>query len=141
MITEHQVHFQTGSRTKKELAIGSKSKVPTGRIPRVAKMMALAIRFDQQICSGLVKDQAELARLGHVTRVRLTLIMNLNHLAPDLQEEILHLPLHQRGREKLTERDLRRIAAVVDWGRQREVWLENISMGDYSTSNGLVQVN
>ena len=124
MITEHQVHFQTGRRTKKELTVGSKPKATTGRIPRVAKMMALAIRFDQQIRSGLVKDQAELARLGHVTRVRLTLIMNLNHLAPDIQEEILHLPLHCRGREKLMERHLRRIAGVVGWGRQREMWSE-----------------
>ena len=124
MITEHRVHFQTGRRSKKELTVGSKSDVPIGRIPRVAKMMALAIRFDHQIRNGLVKDQAELARVGHVTRVRLTLIMNLNQLAPDIQEEILHLPLHCRGREKLMERDLRRIAAVVDWGRQREMWLD-----------------
>jgi hypothetical protein len=122
MITEHQVHFQTGSRTKKELVTGAQPEATTGRIPRVAKIMALAIRFDQQIRSGVVKDQAELALLGHVARVRLTLIMNLNHLAPDIQEEILHLPLHQRGREKLMERDLRRIAAEADWGRQREMW-------------------
>ena len=49
--------------------------------------MALAIRFDKLIRDGAVKDQTELARLGHVSRVRMTQIMNLNHLAPDIQEE------------------------------------------------------
>ncbi len=122
MISEHRVHFQTGSRTKKQLSIGSKPQATTGRIPRVAKMMALAIRFDQLIRDGLVKDQAELARLGHVSRARLSQIMLLLQLAPDIQEEILHLPLYLGGREILKERDLGRIAAVVDWGRQREMW-------------------
>ncbi len=50
--------------------------------------------------------------------------MNLNHLAPDIQEEILHLPLHYRRREKLKKRDLRAIARVMMCGLQREMWLE-----------------
>ena len=54
--------------------------------------MALAIRFDQLIRDGVVADQTELARLGHVSRARLSQIMNLTNLAPDLQEQILHLP-------------------------------------------------
>ncbi len=49
-------------------------------------------------------------------------IMNLNLLAPDIQEDVLHLPLHYCGREVLKECELREIAAVVDWGRQREMW-------------------
>ncbi len=44
--------------------------------------MALAIRFDGLMRQGVVKDQAELARLGHVSRARLTQIMNLLCLAP-----------------------------------------------------------
>lgn len=66
-------------------------------------------------------DQAELARLGHVTRARLTQIMNLLNLAPDIQEAILHLPRVERGRDPITERQLRPIAAVVDWERQRRM--------------------
>lgn len=61
--------------------------------------MALAIRRDQLIFDGEVTDQAELARLGHVTRARLTQIMNLLCLAPDLQEQILFLPVTERGRD------------------------------------------
>ena len=86
--------------------------------------MALAIRFDRLIREGVVSDKSKLARLGHVSRVRLTQIINLNHLAPDIQEEELHLPLNYCGREMLRERDLRAIAAVTGWGRQRDLWLE-----------------
>ena len=58
-----------------------------------------------------VTDQADLARLGHVSRARLTRIMNLLSLAPDLQEQLLFLPARVRGRDVVTERDLRPIAA------------------------------
>ena len=121
MITQHQVHFTCGRRTKKMLQQGSvDTALPSGRTPRVSKMMALAIRFDQLIRDGHVADQAELARLGHVTRARLTQIMMLLHLAPDIQEEILNHPLIQSGRTNMTERALRSIAREINWARQRE---------------------
>src|SRR5689334_4852756 len=59
------------------------------RIPRISRLMALAIKFDDMITRGEVRDYADLARLGYVTRARMTQIMNLLHLAPDLQEGIL----------------------------------------------------
>ena len=84
--------------------------------------MALAIRRDQLIRDGVVTDQAELARLGHVSRARLTQIMNLLCLAPDLQEQILFLPLTERGRDSVTEKQLRPIAAAASWKKQRQMW-------------------
>ena len=66
--------------------------VPSGRVPRIARLMALALRFEQLVRTGAVRDYAELARLGQVSRARLTQIMNLLHLAPDIQEAILFLP-------------------------------------------------
>ena len=84
--------------------------------------MALAIRLDQLIRDGVVADQAELARLGHVTRARLTQIMNLLCLSPDLQEQILFLPATERGRDVITEKQLRPIAAMADWRKQRQLW-------------------
>lgn len=57
-------------------------------------------------------DQAELARLGHVTRARLTKIMNLLNLAPDIQGAVLFLPPTENGRDAVTERDLRPIEAI-----------------------------
>lgn len=93
-----------------------------GRIPRIARLMALAIRFDGLIRSGQVADRAELARLGHVTRARVTQIMNLLHLAPDIQEELLFLPRVTNGRDPIAERHIRPIARLVDWSEQRKRW-------------------
>jgi hypothetical protein len=61
-------------------------------IPRIARLMALAIRFEGLLRSGTIRDCAELARLGRVTRARVTQIMKLLNLAPDIQEQILFLP-------------------------------------------------
>ena len=84
--------------------------------------MALAIRFDQLIREGVVSDQAELARIGQVSRARLTQIMNLLNLAPEIQEAILFLPAINFGRHVITERPLRAIVANLDWNRQRQTW-------------------
>lgn len=56
------------------------------RIPRITRLMALAIKFQDMIDRGEVKDYADLARLGYVTRARVTQIMNLTLLAPEIQE-------------------------------------------------------
>lgn len=84
--------------------------------------MALAIRFDDLVRSGAVSTQAELAAVGHVTRARVTQIMNLLHLAPDIQEAILAMPLVRSGRDPITEHDLRPICALVGWDDQRRAW-------------------
>ena len=93
-----------------------------GNVPRVARLMALAIHFDGLLCRGEVADFATLARLGQVTRARMSQIMDLLHLAPDIQEALLFLPRTQNGRDAVTEHDLRPIAAEADWERQRESW-------------------
>lgn len=95
---------------------------PVARVPRVARLMALAIRFDQMLRDGEVADYAELARIGHVSRARVTQVMNLLALAPDIQEEVLFLPATERGRAKTTERHLRSLAAMADWRQQRQLW-------------------
>jgi hypothetical protein len=84
--------------------------------------MALAIRFDQLIRDGTVADQAELARLGRVSRARLTQVMSLLNLAPDIQEELLRWQPSGQGRDRLSERGLRPIVAEVDWQKQRQMW-------------------
>jgi len=117
-----KVHFQRGTRSRKAMREGESKDTPKGRVPRVARLMALAIRLDQLIRDGHVLDQAELARLGRVSRARVTQILNLLNLAPDIQEAILFLPRVEIGRHPITERDLRPIAAVADWGRQRGRW-------------------
>jgi hypothetical protein len=98
--------------------------VNTGKLPRITRLLALAIKFDGLIREGVVRDYADLARLGHVTRARLTQLMNLLLLAPDIQEEILFLPKATTGRDPVSERNIRRITAIVRWDRQRKAWRE-----------------
>lgn len=120
-----KVHFRCGRNGRKHLEAGD-APLPSqsGRVPRISRLMALAIRFDGLIREGAVADQAELARLGHVTRARVTQIMNLLHLAPDIQESLLFLPRVERGRDPIQERQLRPIAAIADWRKQRRMWRE-----------------
>lgn len=98
--------------------------VPPGRVPRVARLMALAIRFEQLVRSGAVADYATLARLGHVTRARVTQIMNLLTLAPDIQEAILFLPRTARGRDPIHLGHLQPVALTPAWADQRRLWNE-----------------
>jgi hypothetical protein len=116
------VHFGVGRQSKKTLHTGERPAVPKNRIPRVAKLMALAIRFERLIVEGIVADQAELARLGHVSRPRMTQIMNLLNLAPEIQEALLFLPPVEQGRDPITERKLRTVVAEIDWRKQRRMW-------------------
>ena len=123
---ECNIHFQRRGRgSRKEIRQGE-APIPTpclpGRVPRVARFMALAISFDQLIRAGDVADYAELARLAHVTRARITQIMNLLMLAPDIQEAILFLPRVERGRDPIHLRQLQPIALVPDWRKQRKLW-------------------
>lgn len=92
---------------------------PCGRLPRITRLMALAIHFDGLIQSGVVTNYAELARLGNVTRARVTQIMNLLMLAPSIQEELLFLPRLEQGRGEVCLRDLQRVAAVNRWDGQK----------------------
>jgi hypothetical protein len=60
--------------------------------------------------------------LGHVTRARICQIVNLIHLAPDIQEALLFLPPTLRGRDAIILADLQPIAAPIDWRKQRRLW-------------------
>ena len=57
-----------------------------------------------------------------MTRARVSQILNLLYLAPDLQEALLFLPLTQRGRDPIILSDLMPIAAAFDWRKQRRLW-------------------
>jgi len=92
------------------------------RVPRISKLTALAIRFGELIRSGEVSNYAELARLGRVTGARMTQIMSLLCLTPDIQEEILFLPRTVKGRDRVQLRHLIPIAALADWRQQRVLW-------------------
>lgn len=124
---ECHVRFGQSHRGRKVLHLceGSEpARLPLGRIPRLSRLMALAIRFERLVASGEVRDYAELAELGHVTRARVTQIMNLLCLAPNIQEDLLFLPVVEEGREPIKEWMIRPIAATPEWRKQRRLWTE-----------------
>jgi hypothetical protein len=91
-------------------------------VPRVARLLALALRIDEQLRNGELTSYSEVAELGHVTRARVSQIMNLLNLAPDLQESILFLPRTERGRDAIILQQLQLIASILDWRKQRVLW-------------------
>ncbi len=110
-------------RTRISTTASAASTVPEGRIPRISRMMALAHRFDGLLRDGIVRDYADLAELAMVTQPRVTQIMNLLNLAPDLQETLLFLPRYVRGRAPVTLRELQSLTAETRWERQRTSWV------------------
>lgn len=120
-----EFHIAPQRRGRQKIQAGGPAPVPAfppARVSRVSRLMALAIHFDELIRSGHVRDQATLSRVGHVTRARLTQIMNLLNLAPDIQEAILSLPRTAAGRDPISERELRSIVVELDWRKQRRAW-------------------
>jgi len=92
------------------------------RMPRITRLMALAVRYQGMVDAGELREYADIARLGYVSRARVTQIMNLSNLAPEIQEHLLfptgYLP---------PERRLRPLVAETEWDRQRRLWRNLIS--------------
>ena len=125
MTITRTIHFAERRGRRKVLSQGpapATAAQPCGRVPRLARLMAMAIRMDGLVRGGEVADYADLARLGHVSRARVTQIMNLLQLAPDIQEALLFLPRTERGRDPIREHHIRPLTGILDWRRQREMW-------------------
>ena len=116
-LTLHKVEFQAF------LNHTSQPRCDARRCPqRVSRVMALAIECDRLIRDGVIKNQSELAHYAQVTTARMTHIMWLTNLAPEIQEAILFLPRVESGPDTIKEIEVRRIARVLDWGVQRGRW-------------------
>ena len=96
--------------------------VTSSRVPRIARLLAMAWHIDGLVRSGALASYAVAARLGHVSRARMSQIVSLLNLAPDLQEQLLFLRQPPRGRPRLTLRQLLTVAATLDWDEQRRRW-------------------
>ena len=93
---------------------------PGPRIPRITRLMALAIKLQEMIDLGEIQDYVDVARLGYITRARASQIMNLTLLAPDIQEGILFNEQAIPAGLQLSERDLRSVSKLIDWRDQRK---------------------
>ena len=88
----------------------------------MARLLALAHHFQELIDTRTVETLAELADLAKLTPARVTQIMNLLGVAPDIQEEIFFLPPVTAGQPSVTERHLREVLKTVVWSEQQERW-------------------
>ena len=117
-----KLHIHIGRNTRRELRRGASPKRPKFRTPRISKLMALAIHYDDMINRGQIEDYATVARFGQLSRARISQIINLVRLAPDIQEEILFMPRTTKGRDWLNTNNLGPISYEFDWARQRVRW-------------------
>ena len=97
-------------------------QVAPERVPRIARLMALAVKLELMMKQGVVSDYATLATVGRVSQPRLTQIMNLRHLAPDIQEELLFLSSETAEQYHICERAIRQLSSLLLWDEQRAKW-------------------
>ena len=109
---------QLRSRQRRQAAVAER----TERVPRVTRLLALALKFEELIRSGVVDNYAVLAQLGQVSRSRVTQMTSMLSLAPDIQEEILFLRVEEAKRLRISEPSVRKLSAILDWGEQRAHW-------------------
>ena len=94
---------------------------PVRRPAKVARMLALAHHLQGAVDRGLVADRAAVARKQGLTRARVTQLLDLLLLAPDLQVAVLALEAVD-GAEPISERALRAVAHAGRWVEQRAAW-------------------
>ena len=87
---EYKVDFGNGKkniRTEKKPSANPPN--PAHKLPHITRLLALAHHLQDLLDQGIVRDYADIARLSGITRARVSQIMNLTLLAPEIQEEIL----------------------------------------------------
>jgi hypothetical protein len=127
MITvKHKLQLTREAHGRRRVATKSteSSPVEAGSIPRISRLMAVAIRLERLLQTGEVSDVTELARLSHVTQPRMSQILNLTLLAPGIQEQLLFLPRVTAGKPTIHEKMLRPITSEIDWDKQRVMWAQ-----------------
>jgi len=90
----------------------------------------LLIMFICRHCPFVKHVEQELARLGQVSRARVTQIMDLLSLAPDIQQQILSWA-REPGGQSVRETSVRVLSAEVIWSRQREQWKRWYARSDH----------
>lgn len=94
---------------------------PVRRPAKVARQLALAHHLQAAIDRGAIADRADVARKLGLTRARVTQLLDLLLLAPDLQAAVLAMETVD-GTEPMAERTLRAVAHAGTWMEQRAAW-------------------
>ena len=123
---EFECHFrQKNGRKKvcKEQSVhNAKASKSTHHIPQTARFLAMAHYYQSLIDGEQVKDYAEIARLTGISRARISQIISLTFLAPEIQQEILFMTQKKPFPKHVKERNLRKILRTPIWEKQKEIW-------------------
>ena len=117
-----EIQFPLHTRSRRNAPEAAETVPEAGRLPRVTRVLAVAIQFREMLRAGEVHDCADLARLGGVSRERISQILKLAWLAPDIQMEVLYFPPVSGVNFPIHERALRVISSHLGWEQQRELW-------------------
>lgn len=133
-MNEIVVAFEPKSSARARRAASAKTRVPRRYPARIARQVALAFALRRRVESGEFDDFASMARALGFTRARITQLMDLLLIAPEVLEEILFLEL-PAGAQPVSERALREaLCRSVEWREQRRVW-EGLKAG-FDASHG-----
>lgn len=90
-------------------------------------MLRKALAWRQELDSGAVANQADIARREGVSRARVTQVLMLLRLAPEIRERVLAMPAMVE-RPAISERLLRPITLFEDTHQQLKTFAELASM-------------
>ena len=116
---EYKIDFNSGNKKQKVSKIAPCSGKRTEKLPHITRLLALAYHLQDLIEKGVVQDYADIARLSGLSRARLSQIMNLALLDPQIQEEIL---CSGSFPEKTKDQDLRAVLKSPVWKEQIGFW-------------------
>ena len=120
---KRKVAFQGEAHKRRDVAKAARATLAqSGRVPRIAQLVALARRMQSMLESRQVESFQQLAELGRISQPRMTQIVSLLLLAPDIQEELLYLPEVVQGKAAIHERLLRPLTTELDWRVQKRMW-------------------
>ncbi len=83
----------------------------------MAQLLRQAVEWRALLESGKASNQAAIARREGITRARVTQVLGMLRLAPEIQQHILSMP-KTLGRQTISERALRSIT-MLDYEHQQ----------------------
>jgi hypothetical protein len=119
---EYRIDFGGSRRNRARKKPSARPKRMTNRLPRITRLLALAHHLQELIDQGLVADYADIARLSGITRARVTQIMNLTLLAPQIQEKLLSYGTETIFTHNLNKNAIRMALKTPIWNEQIELF-------------------
>jgi hypothetical protein len=121
-VTNTGMRFEFKTDLKKPRHVLNPGKILIKREPLLRQNLVLAYQIQELFEKEKAKNLRQVGQWLHMTHARISQIMNLLFLAPDIQEEIL---FSDEGKVlRLTEHKIRKIPMEVNWAKQREMWNE-----------------